>query len=291
MGSRYQSSFSIAGLNICFLTEQPIKVIESFQPFLSEEEPYYQAEFYEVPVLESFPEQWVYEGISYVVAPDEQGGFRRRFRDVKRDNRPYAIARYDWNNKHIKVEYLPGSQEFISEIGTCFFHIAWEALLMHEHRMMLHAACVCTKYGGLLFSGPSGIGKSTQAELWCRFGGGRIINGDRTVIHPEDDKWIAFGSPYAGSSRCYVNDSCSIRAIVFLKQERQCQLRRLGIAEGFQSIFSGLTVNSWDREFVSFACDFAEAMAGQIPVYELACTPDEDAVNILKMELLGGVEQ
>lgn len=291
MDRRYHLTFTIAGLTICFQTEQPIKLTDSFLPFCSELQPDYRVEFYEVPVLEIFPKQWVYEGISYVVASDGCSGFKRQFRDVKRDNRPYAIASYDWDNRNIQVEYLPGSQEFICESGNCFFHIAWEVLLMHEQRMMLHAACVDTPFGGILFSGPSGIGKSTQAELWQKFGDGRLINGDRTVIHQENGLWVAYGSPYAGSSRCYVNERCSIRAIVFLRQEQQCQLRRLGTAEGFHRIFAGLTVNSWDREFVSFACDFAEKMAIQIPVYELACTPDRDAVNILKMELRESVDQ
>ena len=288
MYKRKRFDFSITGLTIGFLTEQQVTLIDSFQPFYFEkiiEKPDYIVEFCEVPVLDEFPNKWEYEGISYVVASDGYGGYQRMFRDAKRGNKPYAIGRYDWKKKYICIEYLPGSEEFVTEIGSCFFHIAWEALLMHEHRMMLHSACVETPFGGNLFSGPSGIGKSTQANLWCRYGNGRLLNGDRTVIHPEDGKWMAYGSPYAGSSRCYVNECCPIGAIVILKQDVHCNLRRLGIAEGFHKIFAGLTVNSWDREFVAFACDFAEALAEQIPVYELACTPEECAVRILESEL------
>ena len=281
-------TFSIAGLSIEFLMEQQVTLIDSFKPFCfnrTSEQPDYIVEFCEVPVLEEFPDKWEYEGISYVVASDGFGGYRRMFRDAKRGNKPYAIAQYNWKKKHICIKYLPGSEEFVTEMGSCFFHIAWEALLMHEHRIMLHSACVETRFGGILFSGPSGIGKSTQADLWCRYGNGRLLNGDRTVIHSEDGKWMAYGSPYAGSSRCYVNESCPICAIVILKQDAHCKLRRMEIAEAFHKIFAGLTVNSWEREFVTFACDFVEALVQQILVYELACTPEECAVRILENEL------
>lgn len=285
MQSWNQYIFTIAGLTISFQTEQDVALIDSFRPFCSKNKPDYTVRFYEVGALEPFPEKRVYEGISYVVAADGRGGYWRQFRDAKRNNRPYATARYDWKNRCITVEYLPGSLEFVCEIGSCFFHIAWEAILMHEQRIMLHSACVNTSFGGILFTGPSGIGKSTQAALWCSLRDGRLLNGDRTVLRKGKEGWAAYGSPYAGSSRCYINDSCRVRAIVALKQDISCGLRKLGPAEGFQKIFPGLTVNSWDKEFVTFACDSAEAMAAEIPVYELACTPDESAVRILEEEL------
>ena len=44
--------------------------------------------------------------------------------------------------------------------------------------LVLHSAYIVTRTGeGILFSGPSGIGKSTQAALWERFAGARTING------------------------------------------------------------------------------------------------------------------
>ncbi len=276
---------TIAELTICFYTEQKIAINDNFRPFCSKKEPDYTIWFYQVEELKEFPTVWAYEGISYVAAPDGHGGYWRMFRDAKRNNRPYATAEYDWTNRRINVEYLPGSMEFVCEIESCFFHIAWEAVLMHENRILLHSALVDTTFGGILFSGPSGIGKSTQADLWCRFRNGRLLNGDRAVLHPENGRWMAYGSPYAGSSRCYINEKCQVRAIVMLKQAEQCSLRNLGSAEGFRKVFSGLTVNSWDMEFVSFAADYAETIAMQIPIYELSCTPDENAVKILENEL------
>ena len=78
----------------------------------------------------------------------------------------------------------------------------------------------------MLIAGYPGIGKSTQADLWQRYEGAELLNGDRTVLRRIDGVWTAFGSPYAGSSNCFVNESRPVRAIVLLSQGSVCSLRR-----------------------------------------------------------------
>ena len=142
-----------------------------------------------------------------------------------------------------------------------------------------------TPLGGLLFSGPSGIGKSTQAELWQQYGGASLINGDRPILSRDELGWHAWGSPYAGSSRHFVNGSCVLRAVVLLKQAKSCTLRRLPGAEAFRRVFAGTTVNSWDKSSVQKVCRMAEQLVSELPVYELSCTPDRAAVELLRAEL------
>ena len=285
-------SFSIAGLVIGLRTPRPIKVTEPFLPFLTEAESDYTALFREVPALPAAAGKELFRSASYAAYRDEQGGYFRLFRDGAHDvTEPYALSRICWEDRQVLIDVLPAGREFVCESGNCFFHTGWENLLLREKRLILHGACVDTPLGGLLFSGPSGIGKSTQAELWCRYGDGRQINGDRPILHKQGRTWYAWGSPYAGSSHCHVNASCPLRAIVMLRQAESCTLRRLGAAEAFRKLFAGLTVSSWMPEAVAAAGDLAEELACDVPVYELACTPDQNAVEMLRQELSGGVSR
>lgn len=285
-------SFSIAGLVIGLRTPRPIKVTEPFLPFLTEAESDYTALFREVPALPAVAGKELFRSASYAAYRDEQGGYFRLFRDGAHDvTDPYALSRICWEDRQVLIDVLPIGREFVCESGNCFFHTGWENLLLREKRLILHGACVDTPLGGLLFSGPSGIGKSTQAELWCRYADARQINGDRPILHKKDKTWYAWGSPYAGSSHCHVNAGCPLRAIVMLRQAGHCTLRRLGVAEAFRKLFAGLTVSSWMPEAVAAAGDLAEELAFDIPVYELACTPDQQAVEILRQELSGGVSR
>ena len=135
----------------------------------------------------------------------------------------------------------------------------------------------------VLVGGAPGIGKSTQADLWQRYEGAELLNGDRTVLRRMDGVWTAFGSPYAGSSNCFVNESRPVRAIVLLSQGSACSLRRLSPAAAFRGLYAGMTVNLWDDRYVARVCDLLAAL--DVPVYALTCTPDRAAVDCLKAEL------
>ena len=45
----------------------------------------------------------------------------------------------------------------------------------------------------IAFSGPSGVGKSTQAEIWKQCFQADILNGDRALLRKADQGWKAYG--------------------------------------------------------------------------------------------------
>lgn len=292
MEKKYCVTFCIADLSISLISEHKIKLLDSFRPFAGGSGAAgYEVYFRAADTLPELSGPPLAEALEYTVFRDENGQPVRRFHDGVNGNIPYAVTRYDWDKRQVFVDYLRWGSKFVSESGNSFFHIGWERLLLAEGRMILHASCVDTPFGGILFSGPSGIGKSTQAELWCRFADGTLINGDRPIIYRKNSVWTAYGSPYAGSSRCHVNACCTVRAVVLLGQAERCSLRRLPAAQAFRRIFAGVIVNSWDADYVAAACDWVTGLIGEIPVYELDCTPDEAAVELLKCELEKGDAQ
>ena len=160
-----------------------------------------------------------------------------------------------------------------------------ERLLLPYDRIILHASAVIYEGEAILFTAPSGIGKSTQADLWCRYRGAKQINGDRPILSKEENGWIAWGSPYAGSSRYHINECAPITAIMLLKQAPTCSVRRLSPMEAFRRVWAGMTVRSWDPSYVDAASLLTIDLITAVPVFEFCCTPDEQAVNFLEAEL------
>lgn len=274
-------TFRIAGVGIAIETEQALAEDERFRPFITQNETAdFRGVFRQVDRLPEIPETVLYEDLCYRVHPDGKGGFQRSFFDAPADLTAYGLTTCD--GADIRVDYLKKGAHCVSEFGNSFFHLGLEALLIQKDRICLHAACVDTAMGGILFSGPSGIGKSTQAELWCNNRGAKQINGDLPILEKTETGWRAWGSPYAGSSQCHINENCTVTAIVILRQARETTLRRLRGAEAYRAVWSGVTVNSWNREFTEKACDLVLGLVEQVPVYELACTPDLRAVEILE---------
>ena len=283
---RYRLDLEIAGISISLRSCLPWEQEPAFAPFVKESvNPDFQVVFHRTDVLPQIPAAVIHDGECYRIHPDGRGGYLRSFFDAPREYTPYAVAEYDYESGRIRVECLPKGDRCVSQLHNSFFHIGFEAMLLSRLRLCFHAACVETSFGGILFSGPSGIGKSTQANLWCGCRGAKQINGDRPILSKEESGWRAWGSPYAGSSGCHVNESCRVGAVVMLQQGECCALRRMNPSEAFRAIWSGLTIHSWDKAFVEQAFDLTTDLIQNVPVYRFTCTPDENAVQFLEEEL------
>ena len=158
-------------------------------------------------------------------------------------------------------------------------------LLVHRRALMMHASCIGIHGQGILFSAASGTGKSTQAELWRVCRGAEIINGDKAGISIKD-KVLVHGVPFSGSSGISQNRTLPLSAIVLLSQEPENTIRKLGVMEAVplicRNVFADRTVQEEWSMLVELLLDIAE----QVPVYSLACTPDERAVETLEKVLL-----
>jgi hypothetical protein len=148
--------------------------------------------------------------------------------------------------------------------------------------LLLHASLIEYKGIALAFTGPSGVGKSTQADLWHRCAGAQILNGDRAALRKEIHGWQAYGSPYAGSSGIYINRSAPLKALIVLRQGKENNLQPLGYTEALRCLYQELTVHYWERDFVAAATDLCLDLLENIPVYLLECRPEDSAVQLLK---------
>ena len=191
----------------------------------------------------------------------------------KDDLRNYTI--------YVQQEYLA---DLLREFHLSPF-LSMEQMLLEHDVFQLHASVIDWQGRGILFTAPSGTGKSTQAELWRKHEGVRVINGDKGMIRKEADSYRVYGSPYAGTSGIYTDLSVPIRAIVVLSQAPENRVERLGGAAAFRKLYRETTIPSWNQAFVEKISGILLDLMAHVPVYHLACRPDKEAVEKLKAEL------
>ena len=163
-----------------------------------------------------------------------------------------------------------------------------ELLLTRLGVFGLHSSLVRHREGdAILFTAPSGTGKSTQAGLWEQFAGAETLNGDRSMIRRVGGEWTAFGSPFAGTSGIYRNEYAPVRALVVLRQAPENTIRRLPLAEAFRAIYSESVLPRWHHDAHQRVISLVTEIVSELPVYLLACTPDERAVTLLRNTLEG----
>ncbi|MCD8020790.1 MAG: hypothetical protein LUF92_14800 [Clostridiales bacterium] len=181
--------------------------------------------------------------------------------------------------------YLSGWERYFPTERQIFGPVCLEHLLSLHHGFILHSSFIRWKGKGIVFTAPSGTGKSTQADLWVKHEGAELLNGDRTAIRCVDGEWRAYGLPYAGSSAVYRNESCPLAAIVALRQAPENHVELLSGKTAFLSVYSGLTLHPWDEAFMERILSDLDGLLADIPVYRLSCRPDQDAVDTLKRKI------
>ncbi len=168
-----------------------------------------------------------------------------------------------------------------------FYSIGLEHLLATQRAVILHSAYIDYKGKAILFSAPSGTGKSTQAELWrMNREGTEVVNGDRSILTCRDGIPEANGLPFCGTSKIYKKKTLPIRAIVILRQGKQNVIHRLQPLEAVQWLLSECNVMFRIRQDVENTMDLLTELVQIIPVFWFSCLPDVSAVSVLEQALI-----
>ena len=274
---------TLTGLQILLRTPHEISISESLRPFLcpGKKDPDCTIALQSCHPLPALPPDGAWHGPEYYSC---QAGSLQIFHCHTPQGTPFAVTEL-LEDGNIAISVLPECLSYFSGTAGIFNRIGLETLLLQHKGLLLHASLInyCDK--AIAFSGPSGVGKSTQAELWRVHSGAEIINGDRAALRTGSGGWIAYGSPYAGTSGIYKNAHAPLAAIILLQQGAKNQLCRLTPAEAFPRLYPELTIHHWDKTFVSAATDLCLQLLTETPVYLLVCRPEESAVQLVKKGL------
>lgn len=282
--------FRIAELKFQIILQEKIEIGKGFLPFTETQgEPDCTVRFQEKQKI-AWPEgHAVKEDVGFHVLALPDGDWVRCYMDGGEKEGFLSVSRTLVDGS-VLVEYLPEAKKHLGNTENVFFHIAMEEQLLRHGRWILHASCVKTPLGAVLFVGPSGIGKTTQADLWERYKDSKVLNGDRTIIYRKNSVWYAAGSPYAGSSKRYVNESAPICGVVLLEQGTENHICLISPGKAFCGLYPHLTVNDWNPWYVETIVDQLELFTREQPVFHFACTPDETAVDMLWRKLTEEVQ-
>lgn len=207
-----------------------------------------------------------------------------RLISTKGQDGAYALYR-EISNQGADIYLVADEMESLHYDSVFTSLFAMERQMIKRQSLILH--CAYMKYQGraVLFSAPSETGKSTQADLWERYRGSHTVNGDRALLRKIDGIWNACGWPVCGSSGICQKGDFPIHAIVMLRQGKLNHVDRLTGMQAFSQIYSQITINQWNREFVMKAMELLDDLIKQIPIWRLDCNMTEDAVQCLESAL------
>lgn len=157
-----------------------------------------------------------------------------------------------------------------------------EEILMEQGTLVLHSSFVLCQNQAILFSGPSGIGKSTQGDLWAAYADGTVINGDRALVTPLDDGVQVDSHFLSGTSGICTNAQARLNAIVLLEQGPENVISQIRPLDRFKKLLCQVSYypdNNYQRIRVT---ELLEKLLCKANVCQFTCRKDESAVRCLK---------
>ena len=152
----------------------------------------------------------------------------------------------------------------------------------------LHCSCLKYKDEAIIFTAPSGTGKSTHSALWRRHFGDDVvmINDDKPLVREKDGRFYIYGTPWNGKHSIGNNTSAPIKAIVFLQQAPENKAEPISPIDAMALLLQQTVLPS-DKAELSKLLDMLGRLVENIPMYRLGCTISDEAVTTIYQEIYG----
>lgn len=162
---------------------------------------------------------------------------------------------------------------------VCIFRHITASILKYDG-LFVHSAVISMDNDGYMFSGRSGVGKSTHINEWVKhFGKDRVtvINGDKPIIRFFDDGVYAYGNPWHGVEGWSHNSKVKLKSVCFIKQSTENRIRKLKSPEILKELINQ-TVIPIDIENKLKYFELLDKFVKLLDFYELECDISKDAV-------------
>jgi hypothetical protein len=210
--------------------------------------------------------------------------------DQERPEVIQQVAYADVNFKHWKVYMEPLKGEN-GQLGLCPFLYPLGPLIMYyltvnQDAIMVHGSGVADENGdGRIFSGFSGVGKSTMAKLWAGEGA-TIVNDDRLIIRKIENEFFVYNTPmyYADKPK-----QVKLKTIYLPRHDRHNNTERLLGSNALSGLMAYCIQHGYNKTYIEGHLDFLADLCSNLPVFRLGFVPDKSVVAFIKQNEISAV--
>lgn len=151
-------------------------------------------------------------------------------------------------------------------------------LTVNHDALMIHASGIHDGSFGRLFSGFSGVGKSTMARIWAGMGS-QIVNDDRLIIRKEGEDYYIHNTPmpYEDAPK-----KAKLNALYLPYHSPVNAARRLGPAQSVSKLLAYSIVHGYDKRFLQYHLDFLAQLSASLPTTLLGVVPDPAIIDFIQ---------
>lgn len=273
--------FAIAGLKVCLRSAYPC-VFDHLAPFFAPQDQEGDLLIDCVALNTRDDKRLLYaeqKRFFWYALPEQ--GYRLEFAPPYPDGIQAAMeVDRQWRNAVLQGDNKSGCL-LEGPLGEVLFRCA----MIGRGGVQIHSAAINRAGKGILFSAPSGLGKTTQAHLWVKHCGATMLNGDRPLVRLADDEALVCGTPWSGSDPVYRNEQLPLGAIVFLERSLENRVEELSNEQAVNRIMPRCFLPYFSTEMMGEALTNLESILRRVPCYLLYCKPERAAAELLEKAL------
>ena len=141
--------------------------------------------------------------------------------------------------------------------------------------IMIHASGVKNSGRGYLFSGVSGMGKTTMAKLWQE-AGAKVIHDDRLILRNTGNGYMMYNTPV------YSNDEPAespVNKIFLIEHGSRNEVIPVSGASAISMVMANCIQHNWDQEIIARLIGSVSFLCRAVPVTRLPLRPDRSIID------------
>ncbi len=151
--------------------------------------------------------------------------------------------------------------------------------LLNCSAMLMHGAVICDGRYAYMFTAPSGTGKSTRARLFVEnHPESFVLNGDKPIIRVEENRVMAYGSPWKGKEGWGINAEYPLKAIFMLERAENTCIVPLNISTAFDCLVRQVYMPS-ETHGVLQTIRLLKALEGKVKLFRFYSPATIEAVE------------
>jgi hypothetical protein len=144
--------------------------------------------------------------------------------------------------------------------------------------IFIHASGVNFFGKGYIFSGISGKGKTTMANIWGKYGG-RIIHDDRLIVRKSAHGFSMHNTPVLETDE---PSESVVNKIFIIEHGNKNRLIPLSGAQAVSNVIANCIQHNWDRKMIFRLMTSVSLLCDSVPVAKLPFIPDDTIIDFIR---------
>jgi hypothetical protein len=199
--------------------------------------------------------------------------------------RPQSVLRANpgWDDLVLSEQRTSPKWQSLLNVGAG--ELLLRTAILFTGGLLFHSSGLDDNGKGIVFIGHSGVGKSTQLDLWSRQPGVIAMNDDRVAVRMQSGGASCYGVPWSGKADVARNHTAPLTALILLEQAPENAIQRMAPAAAAPALAACAFLPYWDSSLMQLAMSSLNALIERVPVYRLRCRPETAVIPLVRSVL------